>query len=738
MKKKMKQSTVSTLLNALSLAMVFGIAILFMLVLYYNQLLETAHNERYNLTYSANQFMNASAYLTAEVRAYVATQNAEHYNNYWNEVSNLKNRDIAVANMETIGITNEEKQKITEMSNLSNNLVPLEEKAMTDTQDGKIEAGMGAVFGPSYDATIKQIRSLQTDFLNMLDVRTENRLATTQATADLLEAISLGAMLVVMALQIMSVFLTRKLIIKPILQLKNEMQEVSLGRFATNGGLEPDTSEIGSLVLYANAVKETVRLLIHSLTTVSEELDNGNIDARIPEHLFTGEYQTAAHAINVIIDAYIDEITTILAAYGEFGHGNFNINLKQYPGKKALANQYFNELKDNLSAVSQDVNRLIAAAIDGQLETRVDASHYQGDWNTLIQGLNNLLQAVHMPIMEANQVLAQLSKGNFDVSINKDYKGSFAEMTNSFDAMVTAMGSYINEITQALGTLASGDLRVNINREYVGQFDLIKRSINHISQTFRTTMGGIKTSANTVLNGAKQISETAMDIASGASVQAGSVTELNTFVGNMNDKTHKTAKDAQSANEFSQKSMASAKAGNDEMGKMLASMQDIKDASNNVFKIIKVIDDIAFQTNLLALNAAVEAARAGIHGKGFAVVAEEVRALAGRSQQAAKETSTMIEDIIVKINGGTDTAQLTAQSLQQIASDISHVSGIIGNIFEATSEQTEGIGQMNVGINQISEVVQSNASTSQESAAAAQELNSQSEVLAQMVARFTI
>ncbi len=590
-----------------------------------------------------------------------------------------------------------------------------------------------AQYTPVFDLAAKEIISLYND----VNTRIAARVTDANATASSSFITVLSVMAVVVILTVVMTYLITKSIVTPVKQLETVASRMTNGDFNVSINYQ-SKDELGVLIRSFASLRDIIFMLINRINKMADELDKGDTDARVPQDEFKGEYQNMANAINKAVAGLVDNNLTVMNGFSKFGEGDFKANLPKFPGKKAIANKYFDELKDNLSSVSGDVNRLIAAAIDGKLDTRVDASAYNGDWNTLIQGLNNLLQAVSTPINEANAVLAQLSKGDFNVSINKNYKGSFAEMTNSFDAMVTAIGSYINEITQTLATLSSGDLRANIGREYLGQFNMIKESINHISKTLRATMGDIRVSADNVLSGAKQISESAMSLANGASIQASSVEELNASVLSINDKTHRTAKDAQYADDLSKKSMENAKDGNVEMNKMLTSMLEIKEASANISKIMKVIDDIAFQTNLLALNAAVEAARAGEHGKGFAVVAEEVRSLAGRSQRASKETSVMIEDIISKINDGTSTAQLTAKSLQQIVSDISLVSDTITNIYTAAKDQSEGISQITIGIDQISEVVQRNASTSEESAAAAEELNSQSEVLAQMVSGFVV
>lgn len=298
----MNQSTQTFLLNGVS---IFALAVVIVLLYYYgaiNSRLDDANEDRFNLTYNANRFMNGSSYLTDEVRAYAATGNQEHYDNYWNEINNLKNRDQGIAAMQEIGITTEEQNMIDEMSSLSNELVPLEEDAMKEVQNGELKEALDYVYGAEYSAAIAEINSLKEQFLSTLDERAYKDVAALGRHSAYVKLAMILALVAVGILQLTNLSLTRKRILNPVIAVKDQMIEISRGNLSAEFSLEPDTSEIGLLVQSIHETKRELKKYIKDINMKLAEMAQGNMNLTIGSD-YRGEFQPIQVAMRQILDS---------------------------------------------------------------------------------------------------------------------------------------------------------------------------------------------------------------------------------------------------------------------------------------------------------------------------------------------------------------------------------------------------------------------------------------------------
>jgi len=314
-------------------------------------------------------------------------------------------------------------------------------------------------------------------------------------------------------------------------------------------------------------------------------------------------------------------------------------------------------------------------------------------------------------------------------------------LAKSIDSLTKRLNSYIiyiDESVSVLNDFAKGNLVIELKNDYNGEFAKLKDALINVSIILKNTIGRIKDSSESINNNAEQVSLGAQILAQGTIEQASAIEELSAEINEIYTTIVTNAQNAEVAGKTAIEASEEVDKGNIQMREMLSAMDEISNSSKEIGKIIKVIDDIAFQTNILALNAAVEAARAGSAGKGFAVVADEVRNLAGKSAEAAKKTTALIENSILAINKGTALAGVTGKSLEGIVSKTKLTSDLITEIVDASSQQAISVNQIKGGIEQISSVVQENAATAEASAAKSEELSGQSQILKDLVGQFKV
>lgn len=337
------------------------------------------------------------------------------------------------------------------------------------------------------------------------------------------------------------------------------------------------------------------------------------------------------------------------------------------------------------------------------------------------------------PLGATVRMIEELEKGHIDSRLNLKRSDEIGRMSRALDGFADNLQ---HEVVANLQRMAEGDLAFRVTPR--DGRDMLRGSLLKLCEDMSAIMAQIRTAGEQVSAGGNQIADASQSLSHGASRQAASLEEVSATMNGINGRTGLYAENAAQASNLAGEARSLAEHGNQRMREMTEAMAKIRAGANSIGKIIKVIDDIAFQTNLLALNAAVEAAHAGQHGKGFAVVAEEVRNLAARSAQAARETSELINTALGTTEEGARIAGQTAQALEGIVAGVGRVADLVDGIARAGQEQVGEIALVNDALNQIGEITQQNSANAEEGAAAAEELSGQAGMLKDLLARFQL
>jgi methyl-accepting chemotaxis protein len=421
--------------------------------------------------------------------------------------------------------------------------------------------------------------------------------------------------------------------------------------------------------------------------------DEGQISFRIDESAFPGAYGTMVRETNGLVASHIDSIQRALAIMERYAVGDLSQDMDRLPGEKALLTRTMDSVKANLRAINAEIQRLSAAAADGDFAARGDATQFDHDFRAMVETLNRLMSTADENLSSLSALLRGLARGDLETRMRGDFHGVFARMSADANETVERLAQIVGRIREGSDAIGSAAAEIA-----AGNDDLSRRTESQ----------------------AASLEET-----------ASSMEELTSTV-------RQNADSARQANELAREAAQVASEGGALVGRVVHTMSAISESSSRIGDIIGVIDGIAFQTNILALNAAVEAARAGEQGRGFAVVAGEVRSLAQRSANAAKEIKQLITDSVVEVQQGTQLVDHAGRTMQDIVASVRKVSDIIADISAASNEQTAGIEQVNGAITQMDEGTQQNAALVEESSAAARSLEQQATHLVETVAVFRL
>ena len=454
------------------------------------------------------------------------------------------------------------------------------------------------------------------------------------------------------------------------------------------------------------------------------------------------------------LTAYIRDVARAADA---LSRGDLTVQLAPRSEADELSRSYL-RARDALTGVVAETQDLIAATRRGELNRRGEPSRYGGVFGELVAGANATMDAVSAPISEARRVLGAAASDDLSARMRGDFDGAYAEIQRSLNTAMQSLQarreqvqemtdaerdraalteSFLADLEEALQRVADRDTTVRLNQSYSDAgFARIRDALNTTVSNLDDALMQVAAVSREFALATHEINNGHQEMARSAVSQSAELETIGADLGGLSKMASETRSLAAGAQTLTRSAESTAGAGVTSMRRLSEAIERIRTSADDTALIVKTIDEIAFQTNLLALNASVEAARAGEAGRGFAVVAEEVRALAQRSAQAARDTAQLISDSVENAVQGVALNREVTESLDAITNQVHEVAERMGRIAEHSVSQDEGVARMHAAVNRISSAVQSNAATTEETATAAEELSGQARSMRDLAGTF--